>query len=132
MIILHNQHDKKSREFVKLYGQNNIVIKYPECINYFPNICTFPSIVIIIPEHSIPNEFDANKPYHPILKFGVNNQHNDMTFLDIDIIPHDMQIIQYGTVSEYLYIYRSPESMEEVELFLEEWEKYAEAYPPKE
>ena len=54
MIILHNQHDKDSRDFVEKYGQGNEVIEYPECIEHYPNISAFPSVVIDVPEYTTP------------------------------------------------------------------------------
>ena len=51
MIILHNQHDKSSREFIDKYGNSNIVYDYPKCLEYYDCISSFPTIVIDVPAY---------------------------------------------------------------------------------
>ena len=55
MVILHNQHDKASREFVDRYGAGNEVIPYPECVQRFPWIRAFPSVILDVPAHHVPS-----------------------------------------------------------------------------
>jgi hypothetical protein len=45
MIILHNPHDKASRDFVDQHGAGMQVLEYPDCIQQFPQISAFPSVV---------------------------------------------------------------------------------------
>jgi hypothetical protein len=54
MIILHNQHDKDSRDFVEKYGEGNEIIDYPKCVELYPNISAFPSVVIEVPAYHVP------------------------------------------------------------------------------
>lgn len=139
MIILHNEFDKKSRKFVEIYGSQYPIIQYPSVIKYFPQLTVFPSVVIIIPDHFVPPSlnFDKNKPPHPDIE-SKDTDLDDDNFI-FDNLPNFEEIQQNepyldgkGNVFEYIKIYPNPESMEEVELYLEEWEAYANAYPPKE
>jgi hypothetical protein len=54
MIILHSQHDEKSRRFVEKYGEGNEVLSYPECVQRFPYIRAFPSVIIDVPAYHVP------------------------------------------------------------------------------
>jgi hypothetical protein len=54
MIILHSQHDERSRKFVEQFGEGNEIISYPECIRRFPWIRAFPSVILDVPAHSVP------------------------------------------------------------------------------
>lgn len=56
MIILHSPHDKDSRDFVEKYGKDNIILNYPECLDSYPNISAFPSVVIDVPAYHRPSE----------------------------------------------------------------------------
>ena len=56
MIILHNQHDKDSRDFVEKYGEGNTVIEYPECVEQYIYISAFPSVVIDVPAYYQPEQ----------------------------------------------------------------------------
>lgn len=56
MIILHNQHDKDSRDFVDKYGDNNQIIEYPECVEKYVYISAFPSVVIDVPAYYQPSQ----------------------------------------------------------------------------
>ena len=49
MIILHNQHDKASRDFVVKYGESHTIYDYPDCLNHYNTISTFPTVVINVP-----------------------------------------------------------------------------------
>lgn len=51
MIILNNQHDKNSRDFVSKYGIGQIVYNYPECIDHYSCISSFPSVVVLVPAY---------------------------------------------------------------------------------
>lgn len=53
-IILNNQHDKVSRDFVNLYGDGKTILNYPNCLEYFQSISAFPSVVIKVPPYRIP------------------------------------------------------------------------------
>ena len=57
MIILHNQYDKDSRDFVEKYGVDNIIISYPDCVEQYPNISAFPSVVLEYPNYYQPEIF---------------------------------------------------------------------------
>ena len=50
MIILHNPHDKKSREFVEFWDNKYPIIESPECLKDY-NISAFPSVVLEYPDH---------------------------------------------------------------------------------
>lgn len=54
MIILHSQHEKASRDFVERFGNGNEVIPYPECVQRFPWIRAFPSVILDVPAHNVP------------------------------------------------------------------------------
>ena len=148
MIILHNPFDKQSRDFIDRYGRGNQIIEYPECVTYYPRISKFPAVVIIIPEHRIPEyeEYDLKLPQHPTIDLDFlyveridnepiadiedsdpNNQ--PPSDLPDENSPHDEVYISGRNVYEHIEIYNGPESIEEVELYIEEWEEYAKAYP---
>lgn len=57
MIILHSEHDKASREFVSLYGEGHTVLNYQESIQNYSNISAFPSVVINVPAHIVPEQY---------------------------------------------------------------------------
>jgi len=46
MIILHNPLDKASRDFVAAHGAGNEIMEYPDCVQRYPYISAFPSVVV--------------------------------------------------------------------------------------
>lgn len=72
MIILHNRHDKQSRDFVEANGAGNIVIDWyddGDCASFkriakHGAVSAFPSVVIHMPPHKI---LDVPKKGHHIL-----------------------------------------------------------------
>lgn len=50
MIILNNPLDKASRDFVSQYGAEHTVLQYPECVDQYPYISAFPSVVVDVPD----------------------------------------------------------------------------------
>jgi len=60
MIILHNKHSKKSRDFVEAHGAGNVVIDwysggrehYESCAGH-KKVSTFPSVPIHVPAHRV-------------------------------------------------------------------------------
>ena len=54
MIILHNELDKTSRDFVESCHEGNVVLNYPDCVKQFPYISAFPSVVVEVPSYKIP------------------------------------------------------------------------------
>lgn len=46
MVILHNPLDKDSREFVAKYGAGHTILEYPDCVQKYPYISCFPSVVV--------------------------------------------------------------------------------------
>lgn len=62
MIILHNPHDKDSRDFVEKYGQDNIILEYPECIETYPYTSAFPSVIINVPGYNVLEHTDELDP----------------------------------------------------------------------
>lgn len=46
MIILHNPLDKASRDFVAAHGAGHEVLEYPDCVQRYPYISAFPSVVV--------------------------------------------------------------------------------------
>jgi hypothetical protein len=54
MILLHQKHDKKSREFKgKHKDKFDEVLEYPECLQRYPNISKFPAVVWSEPEYEL-------------------------------------------------------------------------------
>ena len=52
MILLHNQYDEKSRNFLRTNEMKfDRVIEYPDCIKEFPNVSRFPAVVVPVPEY---------------------------------------------------------------------------------
>lgn len=158
MIILHSHHEKQSRRFVELYGKNHQIIEYPECVNYYPRISAFPSVIFFIPTHRIPTqeEYLEKKIEHPdfnlseILfpedfeeeEFDEESKDLDEEYdedleeefpleeVPLEEVPSDFDFMDNnGIIYEYIHVYRCPESMEEIELYEEEWKNYVEAYP---
>lgn len=68
MIILHSPFDKASRDFVEAYGEGHTVLEYPECVNQFPNISAFPSVVIEVPAYKTEDTVGENEEFSP----GIN------------------------------------------------------------
>ncbi len=67
MIIQHNHQNKGTREFVAAYGEGNTVISWYEggreewiAAGGTPKVSAFPSIVVDIPEHVIPERLGAD------------------------------------------------------------------------
>jgi hypothetical protein len=58
MIILHNQEDKASRDFVAAYGAEHTVLLYPACLEHYPRVSGFPSVVIDVPDYVQPAIID--------------------------------------------------------------------------
>lgn len=79
MIILHNQHDKDSREFVEKYGSGNTIIEYPECVEKYTYVSAFPSVIIDVPAYY----------YEFILE-------DTTSTTDITVIPNDTTTISEG------------------------------------
>lgn len=98
MIILHNPHDKISREFVENYGQNCQILEYPECLNTFPNISAFPSVVLDIPDHIVDKQ---------IIDPPLDEAGNPIT--DIDGNPIQPIEIEEHIVEAYQEIFRTKE-----------------------
>lgn len=46
MIILHNPLDKASRDFVAAHGAGHEIMEYPDCVQKYPYISAFPSVVV--------------------------------------------------------------------------------------
>jgi hypothetical protein len=46
MIILHNPLDKVSRDFVASHGAGHTILEYPDCVQRYPYISAFPSVVV--------------------------------------------------------------------------------------
>lgn len=61
MIILHNPHDKVSREFVEAKRPGDEVLLYPECVSTYPNISSFPSVVLNVPKHKVVEDLDGEQ-----------------------------------------------------------------------
>lgn len=83
-IILHNQHDKASRDFVGKYGSGHIIIQYPECVSQYPNICGFPSVVIDLPEKVIE-------------EYTIKDESESEYFVEKQIIPAHKEIVNMPT-----------------------------------
>ena len=67
MIILHNHLSKVSREFVEAYGTGNTVISWYEggreawiAAGGTDKVSAFPSVIVDVPEHVIPERLGAN------------------------------------------------------------------------
>lgn len=59
MIILHNPLDKASRDFVASYGAGHEVLEYPDCVQRYPYISAFPSVVVA---ESIDSHYICRQP----------------------------------------------------------------------
>lgn len=93
MIILHSQHEKGSREFVEEYQKDHEIFNYPECIQVYPNISAFPSVLIFIPGYTLPDEIMSRE---------------DGTQFTIDGMSEE----------DHSYAYPAPKNMEEVEEYV--------------
>ena len=52
MILLHNQHDEKSRKFLEQNKDKfKEILEYPDCIKRFPNVSRFPAVAVPVPEY---------------------------------------------------------------------------------
>lgn len=56
MIVLHNPLERQSRDFVELYCEGHTVLEYPDCVEQYPAIRAFPSVVLPLPERFVPRE----------------------------------------------------------------------------
>lgn len=106
MIILHNQHDKDSRDFVNKYGEGHIVLEYPECLNYYSNISAFPSVVVTL-------------PYKEIDEYIIPELINEETGEIATNILVEKQIFE-----EHEELIRCPVTWDDVEKFIQDYIEY--------
>ena len=69
MILLHNQHDEKSRKFLEQNKDKfERVLEYPDCVKEFPNVSRFPAVVVTVPEYIKDNSLWFNVKNTPNYK----------------------------------------------------------------
>ena len=128
MIILHNQHDNDSRDFVEKYGKDNIVISYPECVEQYSNISAFPSVVLEYPDY-----------YQPEIFIDPPLDEDGNVLKDVDGNDFVGEIIPEHNVKSHIVIYRFltdpcdiDEFWKEIQDHLAVIEEKKIKYPPKE
>lgn len=105
-IILHNPHDRLSREFVNTYKEGNTVLNYPECVQSFPYISAFPSVVVDLPEKTI-------------LEYTIPETNDPETG---EIIPE--QTYPTEVIPPHQAIVRKPATWEDVEQYIQDYINY--------
>lgn len=86
MKVLHNQHKKESRDFVKELRDKNPdfdyeIINYPDCVNEYEYISKFPSVLIDCPEY-YDEENDNDVPKHEEYATSRAVEDADISFID--------------------------------------------------
>lgn len=123
MKLLHNDLDKNSRDFLEKYrNEFEEILNYPECLEKYPYISAFPSIVFNIPARYVPQQkFD-----------GIYDEENNEVFAPIIIPEHNE--------NEYYHLVRWDDPNEDfnvdglwklVKQQIAEIEEIKEKYPPK-
>jgi hypothetical protein len=113
MIILHNPYDKYSREFVEQYAviKGAQVLVYPNCMEQYPNVSAFPSVVVEYPAYNVPEQIieeysDAEDNYYP------------------------EETVPSYNVQARTHLIRLPESWDDVQSELDEIERLKKENPP--
>lgn len=106
MIILHNQHDKDSREFVEKYKDGNEVLNYPECLQQFSDISGFPSVVVTLPKKII---LSYTVPGYTDSETGVT---------------YESEIVEEQIIEEHIDIVRCPVTWDDVEKYIQDYINY--------
>lgn len=100
MIILHNPFSRKSREFIEANREGNTILEYPNCVQQYPNISAFPSVVVEMPEKTI-------------------QAYTIPSYTDPDTgesFPE--QYVPEEIISSYTDIVRDPNTMEDVQTYI--------------